>query len=68
MKWKEVVTLVLYHITMQRRFAKGQQQENFFFRFSTEICDFLESHWDTLLFDRSRKLGVHVCREGVLNY
>ncbi|SAM08466.1 hypothetical protein [Absidia glauca] len=54
MKWKEVVTLVLYHITMQRRFSKGQQQENFFFRFSTEICDFLESHWDTLLFDRSR--------------
>ncbi|KAI8330331.1 hypothetical protein BC941DRAFT_440878 [Chlamydoabsidia padenii] len=54
MKWKEVVELVLYHITMQRRYSKGKQLDKFFFRFSTEICDCLEHNWDTLLFDRHR--------------
>ncbi|ORZ23101.1 hypothetical protein BCR42DRAFT_403984 [Absidia repens] len=53
LKWKEVVELALYHLTMQRRFSKGKQLDKFYFRFSTEICDCIENNWNVLLSDRA---------------
>ncbi|ORX49791.1 hypothetical protein DM01DRAFT_1337934 [Hesseltinella vesiculosa] len=54
LSWSGAVQLVLYHLTRQKRLGTGKQQDRYYFRFTSEVCEWLENEWDRLLKDRHK--------------
>ncbi|CAO3650242.1 unnamed protein product [Cunninghamella echinulata] len=53
--WTSAVELVLYHLTKQRRLGtQGKQQEHYYFRFKTEICETIDAYADLLFVGKQR--------------